>query len=245
MIKDFANKRVWIIGASSGIGRAVALELAQRGASLILSARREAKLIELNQQLDNEHQVSALDVTDTNEVNLTAQKIGYIDSVLFFAAGYQPNSIADMDIEQAKQLVDVNLNGALNVVSAVLPIMQQQAHGQIALCASVAGYMGLPHGQPYSATKAALINFAETLRLEQPLLDIKVINPGFVKTELTDKNDFKMPMLISAEQAAIQVVKGLQTKRFEIHFPKRFTLLLKLMRTLPYALYFCLLRKVN
>ena len=186
-----------------------------------------------------------MDVTDTNEVNLTAEKIGHIDSVLFFAAGYQPNSIAEMDIEQAKQLVDVNLNGALNVVSAVLPMMQQQTQGQIALCASVAGYMGLPNGQPYSATKAALINFAETLRLEQSLLDIKVINPGFVKTELTDKNDFKMPMLISAEQAAIQVVKGLQTKRFEIHFPKRFTLLLKLMRTLPYALYFCLLRKVN
>ena len=241
MIKNFANKRVWIIGASSGIGKAVAIELARQGASLVLSARRQQRLDELNQQLDNNHQVIVVDVTDTSAVNNAAQQIDHIDSVLFFAAGYEPNSIQNMDIEQAKKLVDINLNGALNTVHKVLPIMQRQGQGQIALCASVAGYMGLPNGQPYSATKAALINFAESLRIEQPQLDIKVINPGFVSTELTDKNDFKMPMITTPEKAAQAIVKGLKTRRFEIHFPRRFTVLLKVIRLLPYSLYFYLL----
>jgi short-subunit dehydrogenase len=243
VIKDFANKRVWIIGASSGIGKAVAIELAKQGASLVLSARRQQRLDELNQQLNSQHQVIGLDVTATAEVKSATEQIGHIDSVLFFAAGYEPNSIESMDIEQAKNLVDINLNGALNVVHAVLPLMQQQGSGQIALCASVAGYMGLPNGQPYSATKAALINFAESLRIEQPKLDIKVINPGFVSTELTDKNNFKMPMITTPEKAALSIVKGLKSKQFEIHFPKRFTVLLKLIKSLPYWLYFRIIKK--
>lgn len=241
----FSQKRVWIIGASSGIGKAVAIALANQGAELILSARSEQSLLELNQMLGGLHQVEVLDVTDSKDVCFTAKSLEQIDSVLFFAASYQPASLADMNIEHAKQTVNINLNGALNVIAAVLPLMREQGFGQIALCASVAGYVGLPNGQPYSATKAAIINLAESLRVEQPDLDIKVINPGFVSTPMTAKNRFKMPMIISPEQAAEAIVKGLQTKRFEIHFPKRFTYFLKLLKSLPYWLYFRVIKSLK
>ncbi len=241
-METFSQKRVWIIGASSGIGKAVAIALANQGAELILSARREQSLLELNQMLGGQHQVEVLDVTDSKDVCFTAKSLEQIDSVLFFAASYHPASLADIDIEHAKQAVNINLNGALNVIAAVLPLMRQQGFGQIALCASVAGYVGLPNGQPYSATKAAIINLAESLRVEQPDLDIKVINPGFVSTPMTAKNRFKMPMIISSEQAADAIMKGLQTNRFEIHFPKRFTYFLKLLKSVPYWLYFRLVK---
>jgi short-subunit dehydrogenase len=242
------DKTIWIIGASSGIGQAVARQLDAEGAKLVLSARRKQSLIELNQELGDKHIVFPLDVTDSQHLVQLAesiiQQLNQLDSVLFFAASYTPSSVEQMDIEQAKQIVDVNLMGALNTVNAVLPIMKQQGHGQIALCASVAGYTGLPNGQPYSATKAALINLAESLRIEQQAnnIDIKVINPGFVSTPMTEKNQFKMPMIVTPEKAAKAISKGLTSQRFEIHFPKRFTLLLKLLRLLPYWLYFLLIR---
>ena len=120
-------------------------------------------------------------------------------SVIFMAAVYSPVSLSEMDIEEAKKIIDINLNGALNTIYAVLPILEKQGDGQLVLCGSVAGYRGLPNGQPYSATKAAIINIAESWKAEHPELDVKVINPGFVKTPLTDKNKFKMPMMIEPE----------------------------------------------
>ena len=140
-------------------------------------------------------------------------------------------------------MLEVNVLGAFNIVQRVLPYMQEQGEGQIALCGSVAGYAGLPGGQPYSATKAAIINLAESLKAENPALDIKLINPGFVKTPLTDKNDFQMPMMLSAEQAAVEVAQGLLSRRFEIHFPKKFTFLLKTLKWLPHGLYFYLVKR--
>ena len=143
-----------------------------------------------------------------------------------------------MDINAAMDMVDINFKGALNVVHAALPVLKKRVHGQLALCGSVAGYRGLPYSQPYGATKAALISLAESLKVENEELDIKVINPGFVRTPMTDKNDFKMPMIIEPEEAAKIIAKELQTSRFEIHFPKRFTFLVKLLALLPSFLYF-------
>lgn len=138
----------------------------------------------------------------------------------------------------------MNLLGAFTLIDSVLPILKQQRSGQLALCGSVAGYNGLPGGQPYSATKAAVINLAESLKAENPQLDIKVINPGFVKTPLTDKNSFQMPMMVSPEYAAQAIAEGLLKRGFEIHFPKKFTLLMKLLRILPRGLYFFLVSKL-
>lgn len=237
---DYTNEIVWIIGASSGIGEALAKALASRGATIALSARRKEALDALKLSLGEQHKVFALDVTDAELVTRTAQAIraafGRIDRMVFLAAAYTPMKIDRLDIASTKQIIDVNLTGAFHVVHALLPILKEQQKGQIALCGSVAGYTGLPGGQPYSATKAAIINLAETLRAELPeAIDVKLISPGFVKSELTDKNDFKMPMIISAEQAVNHIADGLLQKHFEVHFPKKFTRLLKLLRVMPYS----------
>jgi short-subunit dehydrogenase len=240
MNKTWQNKYVWIIGASTGIGEALAGVLSKAGAHLILSARSSEKLAVLNHKLGGKHQVISLDVTDDSEVWRAAQSIGKMDSVLFLAATYSPSPLSELHYEQQLSTVDINLNGCLNVIRTVLPIMTEQGFGQIALCASVAGYRGLANAQPYSATKAALINLAESLYLEtqETPIDIKLINPGFVDTPLTQKNAFAMPMIISPEEAASAISEGLLRKRFEIHFPKKFTFILKFLQMLPIGLYF-------
>ena len=242
-MNTYAGKNIWIIGASSGIGRALATELSDQGATLVLSARSEDKLRNLNTDLGGHHHVLPLDVADFDACTQAAAGIPksfpQLDSVIFMSAIYDPPApLAEMDIDAAHNIVNINLNGALNVIHAVLPIFNKQGFGQLALCGSVAGYRGLPNGQPYSATKAAIINLAESLRAEQKHLDIKVINPGFVRTPLTDKNKFKMPIIIEAEKAAKIIARELLTNRFEIHFPKRFTIILKLLSILPSWLYF-------
>ena len=163
----YTGKHIWIIGASSGIGRALAVELAAQGATLALSARSEDKLNDLNMELGGGHNVLPVDVSDAAALAQAAQSLPHLESVIFMAAIYAPAPLAEMDIKAAHQMVEVNLNGALNTVHAALPILKAQGRGQLALCGSVAGYRGLPGGQPYSATKAAVINLAESLRAEE------------------------------------------------------------------------------
>ena len=248
-MKNVIDKNIWIIGASSGIGRALAVLLAREGARLIISARSQKALDELRQEIGVPHQVIAFDVSDY-QLCLGATKkakrvFSKIDSVIFMAAHYQPAPIDQMNIEQAQKTIAINLGGAFNITHAILPILQQQNEGQFILCASVAGYRGLPNGQPYSATKAGIINFAESLRAEQKNLDIKVINSGFVRTPMTAKNQFNMPMMIEPEQAAQAIFKGMKSKKFEIHFPKKFSLFMKLLRLMPASLYFKIASKIN
>ena len=238
---NFKNEHIWIIGASSGIGEALARELAAQGATLILSARRAEQLQELNQSLGGNHLVMPLDVADNNAIvtaaNQISQQVPKLSRTLFMAAIYRPAGIDKMDVDFARKLVEVNLLGAIYTSYAVLPLYEKQQAGQLVLCGSVAGYTGLPGGQPYSATKAAIINFAESLHAEvENNIDIKLINPGFVRTRITDKNNFKMPMRIEPPQAAKAIAKGLQAKGFEIHFPKTFTRFTKLLKLFPYPL---------
>ena len=247
---NFKNEHIWVIGASSGIGEALARELAGQGATLILSARREEELQKLNDELGGEHHVMPLDVADSEVVqqamDQVSERIPRLDRVIFMAAIYNPGNISKMDVDFAKKLVEVNLLGALYTSYAALPVFEKQQGGQLVLCGSVAGYTGLPGGQPYSATKAAIINFAESLHAEvDESIDIKVINPGFVRTRITDKNQFHMPMRIEPPQAAKAIAKGLQAKAFEIHFPKGFTLMTKFLRLLPYPLTFFLTHRMR
>lgn len=250
-MSSYYNQVVWIIGASSGIGAALARELNNRGASLALSARRKDDLENVKNELDDSCSVYALDVTDAERVNSTAQAIhghyGRIDRVIFLAAAYAPMKASELDIAVTKNIIDTNLTGAFNVVHAVLPLLKSQSKtAQLALCGSVAGYIGLPGGQPYSATKAAIINLAESLHAEcRGRVDIKLISPGFVSTPLTAKNNFSMPMIIQPEQAAREIANGLLSSRFEIHFPKRFTCLLKFLRILPYAISLRMTKKID
>ncbi len=245
----YTGKNIWILGASSGIGRALAVALSQQGAHLVLSARSESALHDVNAELGGGHHVVVCDVGDLPSVATAAAMVqnvfDTVDSVVLLSALYSPTSCDSLHIAEMEKMVQVNVMGAFYVVHAVLPILQQQKHGQLALCASVAGFRGLPNGQPYSATKAAIINLAESLKSENPQLDIKLINPGFVRTPLTDKNRFKMPMIISPERAAKHLASGLQTKHFEIHFPKRFTRLMKCISRLPYGLYFKITARIK
>lgn len=238
------GKHIWIIGASSGIGKALARELASQGASLILTARREDKLKTLNEELGGNHRVLQGDAGDAEELLKAAKSIKSLDSVVFMAALYAPHDKQPKDIAFIHKMLAVNLGGAFNTVHAVLPVFEKQGHGQIVLCGSVAGYRGLPYGQPYCATKAAIINYAESLKieLEDKNIDVKVISPGFVRTPLTDKNDFAMPMMIEPNEAAKALSKGLLSRSFEIHFPKKFTYMMKIIDILPRWLYFPLSR---
>ena len=233
------QETIWIVGASAGIGRALAQLYASKGAKLVLSARSHDALVTLNQELGGSHVVLPLDVSDQQAMDQAINTLKTnqlcIDRAVFMAAIYKPQSIENMDLDFADQLLRVNVLGCFIFGKAIFNFMQQQGHGQIAICGSVAAYQGFPNGQPYSASKAALRNFTESLYFEAPdTIDIKLISPGFVQTRTTDLNDFDMPYLMAPNEAAVAIEKGLKTKQFEVHFPKRFTLQLKLLALFPY-----------
>lgn len=240
------DKKIWIIGASSGIGAALAAELSKRGAHLVLSARRQGELEALRTTLSASATVSALDVNDPKSLSEAAQSRGPFDSVIFLAAIYNPGLIEHIKLTDARRMIDINIMGALNTIDAVYPAMRQAKKGQIVLCGSVAGYCGLPNSQPYSLTKAAIMNLTQSLRVEAERygIDVKLISPGFVRTPLTDQNHFDMPMMIEPQEAAIAIADGLTQKNFEIHFPKKFTRLVKFLSWLPYGLYFVIARNI-
>lgn len=232
----FAGKRYWLIGASYGIGAALAREFHGRGASLILSARDARALQALAAECGGA-QVLSLDLAQRETlVQAVAALAGTrVDGVICTAALYDPSRVADLNPARTEALVRVNLLGSLDIAQLTPPLIAPG--GQLVLFGSVAGYFGLPRGQAYSATKAAIINLAESLRVElAPQVDVRLVSPGFVQTRLTQKNTFTMPALITPEAAAKAVANGLQRRGFEIHFPKRFTLGIKLLRALPYGL---------
>lgn len=247
-ITDWRDRRVWIVGASSGIGAALAADLDARGARLALSARSADRL---RQQVEGFRDALALplDVTDAGAFIPAMMQIldtwGGVDLVVLNAGTYAPLRAWELTIDNARQTVHTNLLGVMDGVAAVVPQLLRQGHGAVAVVASVAGYRGLPRAMAYGPSKAALINFAETLYLDLAPRGVSVflINPGFVATPLTARNDFEMPALISAEEAARRIVDGFASGRFEIHFPRRFTGVLKMLRLLPDRLYFHLISR--
>jgi len=238
-INGWKERRVWVIGASTGIGRATAQALLRQGAQVAVSARNAQGLQSIDGAL-----ALPLDVTDAPAVQAAMQRLmrdwGGLDLLLYCAGTYRPMRASAFDLTSALQHDDVNYRGALHALAAALPVFTAQGAGHIALVSSVAGFGGLPQALAYGPTKAALINLAETLYIDlHPLgIGVHLINPGFVETPLTAQNTFAMPALISPEQAASALIKGLEAGRFDIHFPRRFTLWLKLLRLLPRSLYF-------
>ncbi|MBE0473112.1 SDR family NAD(P)-dependent oxidoreductase [Rhodoferax sp.] len=251
-MNDWSDRRVWLVGASSGIGRATAHALHARGAHVIVSARGAPAL----QDFVNQHpgaQAVPLDVTDATAVKSAAQALlmhGPLDLVVYCAGHYRAMTADRLHLPDLLRHNQVNYLGALHLLDAVLPALLAQAtdrRGHISLMASVAGYRGLPNSLAYGPTKAALINLAETLYLDLcgQGVGVSLINPGFVETPLTAQNDFKMPALISPAQAAQAILNGWARGQFEIHFPKRFTFWLKVLRCLPYTVYFALTRRLK
>ncbi len=252
-ISDFSNLNVWIIGASSGIGEACARWFANAGANLVLSARREDALDQLAASIRTAHPASlvrtmALDVNHQDQANAAVielfQEWSRVDILLFVSGIYTPVRAKDFDLNVTEQMIQTNLMGPMRIVSLLMPYFLKQQSGHIALVGSVAGYSGLPKSLVYGPTKAALLNFAESLfyDLKPEGINVHIISPGFVKTPATAGNDFEMPALISAEQAAIEIGQGLQKGEFDIHFPKQFSYFLKFLRLLPYSMYFWLLK---
>jgi short-subunit dehydrogenase len=245
-ITDWHEKRVWIIGASNGIGAALARLLMQRGARLAISARNEAGLQAIAEEGTI---VMPLDVTDTDSLKRVGTELlsqwGGIDMVVYCAGIYTPMRSWDLDLTVVRQSLETNLQGAYNLLDAILPCYLKQAKGDLCIVASVAGYTGLPKALAYGPTKAALINLAQILYtdLSPRGIGVYLVDPGFVDTRLTEQNDFNMPALISAEQAAVEILKGIGQGRFEIHFPKRFTYWMKLLSRLPDSFRFRLLKK--
>jgi NAD(P)-dependent dehydrogenase (short-subunit alcohol dehydrogenase family) len=249
-IRDWAGQVVWLVGASSGIGRATAALLHARGATVVVSARSGAAL----ETFTHGHAGSvaiAIDVTDAASLRHAAQRVvdtcGRIDLVVYCAGHYKPMRATDFDLAEALRHQQVNYVGALHLLDAVLPHLLAQRGGHLSLVSSVAGYRGLPNSLAYGPTKAALIHLAQTLYLDlRPRgIGVSVVNPGFVDTTLTAQNHFAMPALISPDEAAREMAAGWEAGRFEIHFPKRFTRVMKALSHLGDGLYFRAVRRAT
>ena len=240
----------WITGASQGIGRELAIQLAH-GPTRVACSARSADVLKKLQEGHARILPVTLDVTDAEAtrraVDLIERTQGPLDLAVFNAGIYQPLPGGVADPELFRRHFEVNYLGVVNGLMAVLPRMRERRKGQVAIVGSVAGYRGLPQAAAYGPTKAALINLAETLRLEFRTsgIDIRIVNPGFVATRLTAKNDFRMPSLLSTERAARQIIRGLQGRSFEIAFPRGFVAWLKFARILPYRWYFPLVERLT
>ncbi|HQR87243.1 MAG: short-chain dehydrogenase [Burkholderiales bacterium 35-55-47] len=246
-ITNWQGRSVWLIGASSGIGLATAKALHAAGAQVVVSARNA----ELLQQFVDAHpgaQAVVLDVADTAAIATAARYVKTqqgLDVVMYCAGYYQAMRAADYSLSEMLRHLDINYTGALRVLDAVLPELLPQQRGHISFISSVAGFRGLPRSMAYGPTKAALINLAEALYYDVSPhgIGVSLINPGFVETPLVANNDFPMPALITPEKAAAEILSGWRKGQFHIHFPKRFTRMLLLLRLLPYRWYFALVRR--
>ncbi|MBT8152673.1 SDR family NAD(P)-dependent oxidoreductase [Epibacterium ulvae] len=228
------SKTIWLIGASEGLGRVLAERLAHQGAHLILSARSADRLHSLAAELSNARAVP-LDVTDPDAVRRAAIDAGDVDSVIYNAGAYEPMRATAWDSDAALAMCDVNFTGALRVLGEVVPKMVAKGQGEITLVGSLAGYRGLPAAIGYGASKAALVSLAETMRhdLKGTGVVVRLVNPGFIRTRLTEKNAFAMPMLMSPERAADHVMRALARRRFRCDFPAPFSWAIRLLAILP------------
>lgn len=248
----------WIIGATHGIGRAVAEAALQRGERVVASGRDTVALADLTAAYPHLCQALPLDITDQAALEAAVGKLPTpLTTVQVYAGTYTPTAVIDAVWSETLKTIAVNLTGLLGVVQTVLPSLRTQAaqgHGvQLVLCGSVAGFVGLPKGQPYSATKAALLNFCQSLRAEElahaaktnsALIDVRIINPGFVKTRLTAQNTFSMPFVMEPAVAVAAIWQGLTTRKFEINFPAPMVFIMKLLGRLPNILYFNLAKRM-
>ena len=243
------KKIIWITGASSGIGKALAIKFAENGWIVAASARRENLLNELNQINPNIYPFP-LDVTKIENCKSVSKKIvnqfNNIDICVFGTGMHDPKSEKRFNLDKIREIMEVNYFGTMNSINSIYEYFSEKKNGQISIISSVAGYRGLPAAGAYCASKAALTSFAESLNFDMQMKNVRVslISPGFIKTPMTDQNDFPMPMIKSPEFAANEIFKGLTSKKsFEIHFPKAFTYFLKFLQILPSSIYFKLVAK--
>ena len=252
---SLAGKTYWLVGASEGLGRALATALHHAGANLILSARSGNRLAALADSLNGTTSGTAggssgnamvleLDVTDPGSVADAAEAAGAVDGVIYCAGQYTPLTAQTWDPAAVQTMCEVNFLGALRLLGHVVPRMAREDRGHIVLIGSLAGFRGLPGAIGYGASKSALMHLGENLLadLHQTQVRVQVVNPGFIKTRLTAKNDFAMPFIQTPEEAAAQVLKAMQGRRFSTSFPAPFSWLFRFARILPQGLFLRLFR---
>ena len=245
------KKTIWITGGSTGIGKALAIKFSKEGWNVIISARRENLIKEISNDYENIHSFP-LDVTDKLQCKKVFEQIrdkfDNIDICFFSTGTWDPKREKDIDVDQIENVFKVNFFGTLNSIKAVEEYFKNKKKGTISIVSSIAGYRGLPNSTGYGPSKSALNNLAESLYFDFKRYNVKVclVSPGFIKTPMTDKNDFKMPFLKSSEYAADKIYDGLVNRDvFEIHFPKSLTVILKILSLLPIKLYFAIIGKLT
>ena len=245
------KKTIWITGGSTGIGKALAIKFANEGWNVAISARRENLLKEISHENENIHGYP-LDVTDKTKCKKVFEQIKSkfqnVDICFFSTGTWNPKKEKDIDVEQIEDVFKINFFGTLNSIKAVEEYFKNKKDGIITIVSSIAGYRGLPNSTGYGPSKSALNNLAESLYFDFKRFNVRVclVSPGFIKTPMTDKNDFKMPFLKTTEYAAEKIYDGLINKNiFEIHFPKSLTLILKILSFLPSKIYFGLIGKMT
>lgn len=238
-MRDFTGKRYWVIGASEGLGRAVAHELSAAGAHLLISARKREGLEALARELPGPAQVLPMDVADPQSVVDAAEEAAEIDGVAFFAGVYWPMKATEWDAAKANAMADVNFTGAMRVMGEVVPRMVERGQGHIVLTGSLSGFRGLPGAIGYAASKAGVMVLAQSMALDLAPrgIAVQLVNPGFIRTRLTDKNDFHMPFLMEADKAGRIVFRHMRGRRFARSFPRGFSLVFRLGRFLPDRLW--------
>jgi len=239
-MRDWQGKRYWLIGASEGLGREVACSLSRAGAEVIISARNAERLAELVAVLPGRSSAVPLDVADSAAVQAAAAQIGRIDGLVYLAGVYWPMKSTEWKPKEAEEMADINFMGALRAVGAVLPAMLAQGSGHIVLTGSLSGFRGLPGAIGYGASKAGLMHLAESLQadLRNSPVQVQLINPGFIKTRLTEKNDFAMPFIMAPEAAAREFFEHMNDDAFKKSFPFLFSLVFRLSQFMPDWLYY-------
>jgi short-subunit dehydrogenase len=234
------GKKYWIIGASEGLGRELSIQLSNLGVKLIISARNETRLNELSSL--TKAKVLALDVLNIDAINQASKSIGIIDGIIYVAGDYTPLNSTTWNVEEVDKMIAVNFTGAAKVLGFIVPKFLKQNNGHIVMIGSLSGFRGLPNAIGYGASKAAMMHLAENIKadLYKTPIKIQLINPGFIKTRLTEKNNFKMPFIMSVEDAAKRVIIAMNSNRFQTNFPLIFSLLFRASNLLPAFIYFWL-----
>ena len=239
MQRQWQGKRYWLVGASEGLGKSLAEVMSRAGVELVLSARSEDKLRELSDALPGKSSVVPVDVADDESVAQAAKAAGELDGMVYLAGVYWPMKAGEWDAEKAAAMVDVNFTGAVRVLGHIMPTFVERDRGHIVLTGSLSGFRGLPGTIGYGASKAGLMYLAEgmAMDLRDTGVRVQLVNPGFVKTRLTEKNDFKMPFIMEPEAAAREYFEHMQNDDFSRNFPWGFSMLFRSSRFYPSWLY--------
>ena len=238
-MREWSGKRYWLVGASEGLGRALAMKLSRAGVELILSARSGERLRELAEELPGRAHVVPMDIADRASVEAAAQEVGEIDGLVFLAGVATLIKATEWDADRVEQMFDVNLTGAARVIGQVIGGMVARDAGHIMMIGSLSAYRGLPGSIGYSASKAGLMALAESMHgdLRHTSVLVQLSNPGYIQTRMQDDNPYSKPFIMSPEEAAQQVFDQMNTDRFHKAFPLGFSLLFRASRFLPTGLY--------